>query len=265
MAAGSLMPGWAQIAAVAGYAIMNESGDAAAAEEMADLALIEGPIPSGLPPARRCFIVDDHAPAPVLSERIQRASGAAVLCPDPDRVPVLKRAGLPARTITPAIEAWRWRRPVRPAWPQPQIVVATDAPPGTLTGLVTVPVPPADPADGGLLRYPIMAQAVVLTAVPVLPGPVLTALATGLPLVLPPGALSWLGPFAALRLSAAEAGGELRRLAREPAAWFDQIAEGQAALALVAQPSAFLVDLASLFELADKTVAYPDRLVRLQS
>ena len=84
------------------------------------------------------------------------------------------------------------------------------------------------------------------------------ALATGLPVVLPPRALSWLGRLAALRLSVAELGGELRRLAREPAAWFDQIAEGQAALARVAHPTEFLLDLAGLFDDADGTDACAD-------
>jgi hypothetical protein len=261
-ATGSLLPGWARIAAGSGYSILNDSGDGSAAGGTADLALIEGPLLPRLPTSRRCFIVDDGAPAPVLADRLQQASGAGVLCPDPERVPVLTSAGLPARTITPAIEVWRWRRPVRPAWPQLQIVVATDVQSDALAGLTTLPLPPAHPSDGGLMPYPTLAQAAVLTAVPVRPGPVLTALATGLPVVLPPGALSWLGPLAALRLSAAEIESELRRLAREPAAWFDQIAEGQAALARIAHPSEFLHDLAGLFDQADSTVTCPDREVR---
>lgn len=257
IATGSLLPGWARIAASAGYSILiNDAGNAATGEA-ADLALIEGPLPRLLPNARRCFIVDDGAPAPVLSDRLQRASAAGVLCPDPERVPILESAGLPSRAITPAIEVWRWRRPVRPAWPQRQIVVATDVQLDGPTRLTTLPMPPAHPTDGGLLPYPTTAQAVVLAAVPVRPGPALTALATGLPLVLPPGALFWLGPFAALRLSAAEAGDELRRLAQEPAAWFDQIAEGHAALARVARRSEFLLDLAGLFDQEHSTSGGP--------
>lgn len=249
MAPGSLVPGWAQIAAGAGYLILNVGDETA--EETANLALIEGPLPPRLPRARRWFIVDDGAPVSVLADRLQRISAAGVLCPDPAGVQPLRQAGLPARGITPAIEAWRWRRPVRPAWPQSQIVAATDAPPGVLSGLVTLPLSPFHPADGGLTPYPATAQAAILTSLPVRPGPALAALATGLPLVLPPGALSWLGPLAAVRVPAADAVGEIRRLAREPGAWFDQIAEGQAALARVANPSDLLVDLAGLLDLAE--------------
>lgn len=261
IATGSLMPGWARIAASSGYSVLNNSAGNAATGGTADLALIEGPLPRLLPSARRCFIVDDGAPAQVLSDRMQRASAAGVLCPDPERVPVLESAGLPSRPITPALEVWRWRRPVRPAWPHRQIVVATDVRPDGLTGLTTLSMPHAHPTDGGLLPYPTIAQAVVFSAVPVGPGPALTALATGLPLVVPPGTLSWLGPLAALRLSPAEAGDELRRLAQEPSAWFDQIAEGHAALARVARRSEFLLDLAGLFDQEDSTFACTHRMV----
>jgi hypothetical protein len=254
-AMGSLLPGWARIAAGSGYAILNDSGDASVPGGTADLALIEGPLPLRLPNARRCFIVDDGAPVPVLSDRMQRASGSGILCPHPERVPALKSAGLPSRTITPAIEVWRWRRPVRPAWSQPHTLVASDAQFDALTGLTSLPLPTARPSDGGLLPYPAMVQAVVLTAVPVCLGPAIAALATGLPLVLPPGSLSWLGPLAVLRVSRAEAGAELRRLARDPAAWFDQIAEGRAALSRVAQPAELLRDIADLLDHADSIIA----------
>lgn len=70
--------------------------------------------------------------------------------------------------------------------------------------------------------------------------------ATGLPLVLPPQGLRWLGPLAALRCPVDEAPVELQRLASTPSAWFDHVHQGHEAVRHWTQPARVLGDLAAL-------------------
>jgi hypothetical protein len=235
--------GWARTAAAAGYTVQTRSGPDAWAEP-ADLVLIEGPVPESLPKAGRSFVIDDGSPGPILAERMRRVAGIALLCPDQDRLASLAAEGLAVRNLAPALEAWRWMRPIRPARLQARIVVATDAAAGLLPGLATLPIADA----GSEPRYAPSVQAVVLLSPENRLFNVLAALATGLPLVLPHGRLRWLGPLAALRCPAEEAPAALKRLAFDPTAWFDQAQEGLNALKRVAHPSRFRDDLAALME-----------------
>lgn len=239
----SFMESWARVASAAGHTV-QESRSPETVVELADFALIEGPVAGPLPLARQSFVIDDGSPGPILANRLRKVAGTAILCPDPERQALLAAQGLAARALAPALDSWRWTRPIRPAWPQTRIVVATDAAAGRLSGLASLPLPDAESDTDA--RYAPSVQAVVL----ILPEQrlfhALTALATGLPLVLSPQGLRWLGPLAALRCAVDEAPAELLRLASDPAAWLDQVQQGLDALKRNAHPARFLDDLAAL-------------------
>lgn len=240
----AFMAGWARIAALGGWQILPED----AGDDPVDLALIAGPVPGLCRTATRCFILDDGSPAPVLRDRLEQAGAEAVLCLVPDRMAA--PTGQRARRVTPAVELWRWTRPVRPFWPKGRLVVASDAAAGRLGGAASLPLPEAG-AD-----FAPAVQAVVLQRTEGQLFHALAALATGLPLVLPEGGLPWLGPEAALRVPVDEAAAELIRLASDPGAWFDQVRHGLAAAARLAHPAGLLADLDAL---APPVPAHPAR------